>query len=51
MSRFGRQGLLKEFDWETFLKPLTWNHEQEMGGKMNAGGEDGRWNGSDGRLK
>jgi hypothetical protein len=47
----GDKGCLRNMIGETFLKSLTWNHEQEMGGKMNDGGEDGRWNGSDGRIQ
>ena len=45
------KGCSRNLTGETFLKSLTWNHEQEIGGKMNVGGEDGRWNASDERLQ
>lgn len=35
---------------EAFLKSLICNKEQAMGGKMNVGGGDLRWNGADGWL-
>jgi hypothetical protein len=46
MLRFGRQRQFREFGWGNLFK--IENQEREVGRQMNAGGEDGRREGSDG---